>query len=450
LTKTRWLRVLLAAVTIDLAIYVLLDVPLLAENALDVRQEGWMRLLAALTHLVTAGALLAVARGVVVSRRQSFHDQQALAATASNSTDWLWETDASNRYTYCSAGVADLLGYRPEEVLGRPVEEFATESMPRLTAKLQSSRKPGIPRRDTESAWRHRDGHSVVLRGSVSPILDEDGHVVGLRGSRSLVLERVDPHAADRRRISEAMTTSALRIALQPIVHIADGRLAGAEALSRFNDGRGPDSWFSEARATGQSLELNRLAFTMALAHVSDLPDHAYLSVNAGPELVLDPSFGADLVAAHSSCLPRLVIEITEYEHISDYEAVNKALQPLRALGARIAVDDAGSGYASLIHILELRPDIIKIDRELLTDLDGDSARRSLVTALVLLAVDLGATVTGEGVETAQQMAALELLAVDCAQGYHLARPVTDPRVWRQWWTRDWTHTSVEKAATNL
>ena len=102
----------------------------------------------------------------------------------------------------------------------------------------------------------------------------------------------------------------------------------------------------------------------------------------------------------------------------------------------RFAIDDTGAGYASLSHVLRLNPDIIKLDRDLITNLHADRARRSLVTALVLLALDVGAAVTGEGVESRGQLETLADLGVDHAQGYLLARPTTDAARWQEWWNR--------------
>jgi EAL domain-containing protein (putative c-di-GMP-specific phosphodiesterase class I) len=96
--------------------------------------------------------------------------------------------------------------------------------------------------------------------------------------------------------------------------------------------------------------------------------------------------------------------------------------------------------------VLQLNPDIIKLDRALIENLDDDRARRSLVTALVLLALDIGASVTGEGVETDTQKDTLATLGVDQAQGYLLDRPTTDHNVWQRWWSRSWAPRGVVAA----
>jgi EAL domain-containing protein (putative c-di-GMP-specific phosphodiesterase class I) len=111
-----------------------------------------------------------------------------------------------------------------------------------------------------------------------------------------------------------------------------------------------------------------------------------------------------------------------------------------------LAVDDTGAGYASLSHVLQLKPSIIKIDRSLITDITTDPARRSLVTALVLLGLDLGATVIGEGIETVDERETLADLGVGFGQGYLLARPSTSLSDWKQWAGRNWLYPQVGRA----
>jgi EAL domain-containing protein (putative c-di-GMP-specific phosphodiesterase class I) len=291
-----------------------------------------------------------------------------------------------------------------------------------------------------EAVWLHREGHPVALHGSAAPIRDESGRVTGFRGTRVRVTEAVRAErdaAAARGRLQSVLATCEVDVALQPIVSLFSGRLAGVEALARFRDGRGPDAWFREARDAGLAKELDELAFNAALAAFPALPESCYLSANASPGLIMDPAFTARLLG---SALPlhRLVIEITEHVAISDYDVLNASLKGLRERGVRLAVDDTGAGYASLSHVLQLRPDIVKIDRSLIARLATDPARRSLVTALVLLAMDIGATVTGEGVEEAAELDILATLGVDHAQGYFLARPTLDAASWTSWADMNW------------
>jgi PAS domain S-box-containing protein len=392
-------------------------------------------------------SVIGLNRRLIESQHEKFHCDQVLAAAAATTRDWLWETDAEHRITYSSQGIQHLLGYRPEDVIGvLTIDLVAPDEHPdRLARRLGHVVSAQSSWENVEVAWRHRDGHPVALRGSALPMIDEAGRVTGYRGTRRFVSDEInsrDVANTMRRRVSEAVLTEAVDIALQPIVNLTDGRLVGVEALARFRDGRGPDAWFKDARETQQTLQLDRLTFFAALALVDELPAHICFCINASPELILDATFRRDLLREAGRRISRLVIEVTEHDRVHDYVALNEALSLLREHGVRFAVDDAGAGYASLTHIVKIRPDIIKLDRELLTDLSGDRARRSVITALVLLALDLGASVTGEGVETRDQLETLDTLAVDHGQGYLFAQPSVDPREWQRW-TRDvWPHPS--------
>ena len=115
----------------------------------------------------------------------------------------------------------------------------------------------------------------------------------------------------------------------------------------------------------------------------------------------------------------RIVAELTEHTRVDDYRGLLDALAPLRRQGLRIAVDDAGAGYAGLRHVLRLEPDLIKLDLELIRDIHTDPAKRALVT----FAADTSAILVAEGIETADELATLRALGVPYGQGYHLARP---------------------------
>ena len=119
-----------------------------------------------------------------------------------------------------------------------------------------------------------------------------------------------------------------------------------------------------------------------------------------------------------------VVVEITEHDPVEDYAALNAALAPLRAAGARIAVDDTGAGFASMRHVLELHPDIIKIDLAIVQGVDVDPGRGALAGMLASFAGALGILVVAEGVETPVQRDRLLELGVVLGQGDLLGRPV--------------------------
>ena len=244
--------------------------------------------------------------------------------------------------------------------------------------------------------------------------------------------------AAAARRTSEVLDRpDLLAIALQPVVDLAESRWTGCEALARFPGEPATDRWFAEAHEAGLGVTLELLAVRRAVQSLPCLPARVGMSVNASPALVLDPGFAAELAGCTE--LDRLTVEITEHAAVARYEDIAAALEPHRERGLRLAVDDTGAGYASFAHVLRLRPDVVKLDRSLLADIDHDAARRAFVTAVVLMALELGAEVTAEGVETPAELETLRSLGVDAVQGFLLARPSTQPAEWAAWASRDWT-----------
>lgn len=139
----------------------------------------------------------------------------------------------------------------------------------------------------------------------------------------------------------------------------------------------------------------------------------------------------------------RIVIEVTGRHAVAEYASLSRALEPLRDSGVRIAVDDAGAGFASIRHILELAPDIIKLDRDLIAEIDADPARQALGTAMVGFAAGMGAQLVAEGVETAEEFAAVTKMRMHAGQGYLLGRPSLDSRDWVRW-TKTGTLTDPE------
>lgn len=388
-------------------------------------------------------AAFGLARALADARQRATGDARALTDVAGTSHEWVWAADTELRLTYSNDRVQELLGYQPAELYGRPLLSLlAADQERRAKEVLAAALAGGSGWDDLEFGWVHQDGHVVALQGTAVPVRDASGVIVGFRGTRRLVTSAMTSERsllAARHRINEALDGQTLDIALQPIVSLLDGRLVGAEALARFPDGRAPDRWFAEARETAQNLALDLLAFRTALQLLPVMPHDSYLSINASPELIMDPALQS-LLLDGGVPLERVVIEVTEHVAIHSYDEIHTALAPLRERGVRLAVDDTGAGYASLTHVLQLRPDIIKVDRSLIAKVTSDPARRSLVTALVLLALDLDASVTAEGVETPSELETLGALGVDHVQGYLLARPTTDTGRWQPWWTRNWLY----------
>lgn len=219
-----------------------------------------------------------------------------------------------------------------------------------------------------------------------------------------------------------------LEIVHQPICCADDRRVLGVECLSRFSaePARPPDIWFAEADAAGLRTELEVVALRKAVATLDALPPDIYLSINASPKTILSEEFHAALDGVDGS---RFVIELTENATVEDYSTLLETLKPLRARGFRLAVDDAGAGYSSMQHILQLYPDIIKLDMQLTRGIDVDLGRRALAFALITFSHDIGSKIVAEGVETEGEFEVLRNLGVDAVQGYLTGRPCPpDPR----------------------
>ena len=225
-----------------------------------------------------------------------------------------------------------------------------------------------------------------------------------------------------RRRIRSLLRSRSYEIAVQPIVDLQRGTAVGVEALARFKaaPARSPDLWFAEAHNVGLGVDLELAALQAALDLLQVLPEHLYLALNVGPATVRDERL-PQVLGGHA--LSRIVLEITEHDEIEDYREVQAVLNPLRRAGVRLAIDDTGAGFASLAHILQLAPDVIKLDRRLTRDLDVDPVRRALAASLVTFAAQTGATITAEGIETRDEADSLLGMGIRHGQGYYLARP---------------------------
>ena len=204
----------------------------------------------------------------------------------------------------------------------------------------------------------------------------------------------------------------------QPIVDLWDGSVVGHEALTRFTDGRPPNVVFGVAARAGLGIELEVACLRASIDAAQRLPDNSYLSLNASPELVLS----GKLLPILADLRRPIVLEITEHVEIDDYAGLRRELERL-GTSVRLAVDDAGAGYASFRHILELAPDFVKIDLDLVRGVDAEPARQALIAGMTYFAVKRKLRLIAEGIETRKELDALQALAVPYGQGYLLGRP---------------------------
>ncbi len=240
------------------------------------------------------------------------------------------------------------------------------------------------------------------------------------------LMERHLEHEANRERASDrfrhTIANGDFEICYQPIVALEDGRLQGLEALARFPDAdaRPPTAWFDEAREAGQALELELALIRRAVEIFPHLPRDLYLGINVSAATVLSGKLPDALRDADRD---RLVIELSEHDAIQDYPALNECLRRIPG-NWQLAVDDVGAGYSSLRHILEVGPDIMKLDMAFVRDVDLRPSRAALVKAIVAFAGECGAQLVAEGIESSEEAAELLRLGVVFGQGFHFAMPM--------------------------
>lgn len=224
-------------------------------------------------------------------------------------------------------------------------------------------------------------------------------------------------------RIAEVIAKSAFYPVFQPIVDLQTHAVVGYEALTRFENGVSPDGRFADAAAVGLGAQLEAATLRAALLAAEVLPRSAWLSLNASPALILAREPLRSLLRGTRR---RVVLEVTEHAEIANYEAFRAAVADLGP-NAELAVDDAGAGFASLRHILELRSRFAKLDISLVRAIDVDELRQALIAGLVHFALRSDCHLIAEGVESDGEASALKRLGVEFAQGYLFGRPEPVP-----------------------
>jgi PAS domain S-box-containing protein len=228
-----------------------------------------------------------------------------------------------------------------------------------------------------------------------------------------------------RSNVLKIMKNRSFHPVFQPFVELETGTIVGYEALTRFDDGEAPDQRFLQAHSIGLGSELEALCARMALEGAEELGPDIWLSLNFSPAALLD---GHAARVVEGVTRP-LVIEVTEHAQIKNYTAIRRALSEIG--NCQLAVDDAGAGYTSLSHILELQPDFVKLDISLVRDIDTNPARQAMIAGMCHFASQSGTTLIAEGIETEAEARKLRELGVPLGeagmlgQGYLFGRPRT-------------------------
>jgi EAL domain-containing protein (putative c-di-GMP-specific phosphodiesterase class I)/FixJ family two-component response regulator len=215
----------------------------------------------------------------------------------------------------------------------------------------------------------------------------------------------------------------------QPVVNLRTGHLAGYEALAAFGSepNTGAEDIFREAHQVGLGVELELHTARLAVSGFqAELARSAttYLAVNASPGLLYRPALLEVLAKLPAG---RVIVEITEQRQFESYDQLKETVCLVHERGMRVAVDDMGSGFAGLQRLVDVRPEVVKLDRALISEIDTDPPRRALVMAMRQFADDMGITIVAEGIEREEQLVVLRDIGVDCGQGYLLGRPAPLP-----------------------
>jgi diguanylate cyclase (GGDEF)-like protein len=254
------------------------------------------------------------------------------------------------------------------------------------------------------------------------------------RQSFSFYHQDMDARAEVRRKLEmdlhEAIEKQQFEVHFQPSIRLNDNSVSGFEALLRWHHpDRGmisPAEFIPIAEDTGLINQIGQWVLTEACKQAATWPPHMSVAVNLSPVQFKQPTLLLQVVSAlsKSGLQPsRLELEITEAVLLKDTESTQDTLKQLRDIGVRIALDDFGTGYSSLSYLSRFQFDKIKIDRSFVNDMGARTDALSIVRAITALGVDLGMTVTAEGVETEEQLAHLRTVCCTEVQGFLFSRP---------------------------
>jgi EAL domain-containing protein (putative c-di-GMP-specific phosphodiesterase class I) len=301
------------------------------------------------------------------------------------------------------------------------VEEHLNQKLTRLTSPYISG-----PRQVAVGFSLVFDNPLVMPERLVSRLADEAWECVRVQRRQRDLLRRCW--------LQEVLLEDKLTTLFQPVFELAGRRVLGYEALSRGPSGTAfhmPLRLFEMASQSDLVFELDRKCRRRALLAARDLPRDALLFVNVLPSAMYDPEFqGPPLLRLLENLglrPERVVLEITEKYAIENYALFAEALEEFTRLGFQIAVDDVGAGYSGLEKIAHLNPRYLKLDRELIKDVDSSYIRREMARALKAFADRIGSTIIAEGIEREGELRALVDLGIDYGQGFLLGRPLAAP-----------------------
>ena len=337
--------------------------------------------------------------------------------------------DRDRRVIFWSAAAERIFGWRADEMLGQPFPMEAIPPEDRVSSAERISRtlKGTIISGDRVRRLT-RDGHEVILEIYGGVLRGPDREPIGYAGQMIDVSEREtairNGEAERRAALTDLLQRRAFHPVFQPIVELASGEVVGHEALTRFDSGQQPDECFADAWSVELGRELEYATLAAAVDAARRLPAARWLNLNVSPRLLMDDL--ARLRQILKVANRPVVLEVTEHEIVADYGALRAAVSSL-GQDVRLAVDDAGAGVANFGHIVELRPDFVKLDTSLVRGVNSNLGRQALVVGMGHFARTAGCRLVAEGIETEDEARALAHLGVEFGQGHWFGRPSPAP-----------------------
>lgn len=346
------------------------------------------------------------------------------------SSDLLATARADGYFVRLNPAWQATLGYDLEDLISRPFVDFVHPDD--RTATIVETGRVAIEGRSTlnfQNRYRHKNGSYRWLEWTATPSADGSHTYAAARDVtiRKDEEERLQaPILAARARQAEALQAieatieaRAFRPVFQPVVDLSSGLVVGFEALTRFDDGGRPDLKFAAAIECGLGIDLETVTLEAALRESAVLPPDAWLSLNVSPALLTEAEILRRVLRDTSRSI---ILEITEHEVIGSYADCRQAAARLGP-NVRLAVDDAGAGIANFSHLVELRPQFVKIDAGLVRGVDTDAGRAAVIVGLTHFSAAAGCSVIAEGIETEAERTTLATLGAGLGQGYLLGRP---------------------------
>ena len=221
-----------------------------------------------------------------------------------------------------------------------------------------------------------------------------------------------------------------INIVYQPIISLQNGLIYGYEALMRGPENSSfysPLSLLDMAKKEDKLFELEMISREQAIIGAINMENDKLLFINVEPDIVNDTHYKAgntkEILEMCNLTEKNIILEITERTSIDDYRKYIRVIENYRAQGYKVAIDDVGSGYSGLTRINLIKPDLIKIDMDLVRDIDKESFKQSLLSSVVKFATNTGVKTIAEGIETKEELEALIKLGVNYGQGFYIHKP---------------------------